>query len=239
MTIRAFATTISHETRLLETAYESVDCGISTMLSIGAYVKDRIKSACRLLRIYIDAALSICMGKAAEPIFLILGLSGAGKSTFCQFMSAECNFLHIEGDGLSEPGDATEADVGIDAKNPLQDNYLDRIRKTVRARNKKGAIIGFTSDTYLSPLTCRALRASNCKVVYFVGKPELCAQRFLNRETGLNRGLDGLHWIQYNYPLIVFLGRKRGALRKYCVDVFDEVGHWRGHIAILNQINGM
>ena len=138
------------------------------------------------------------------PILLILGPSGAGKTTLADLLERNLNFLHINFDrqkeqdspqenGVDKEGLRKEWDVFLVDRNPQL--LVEAIRARIQRLGRHGATITCPSGIAITGGPCDGCRFSknylaamksdgiNCVVLY--GTREECLASFLSRIDGL------------------------------------------------------
>src|ERR1700682_877827 len=111
-------------------------------------------------------------------VWLILGPSGSGKSSFGQWLAAERNWLHLEIDRYRE-GD------GIDLNNlrrEWNEFYLHRnaecfggvLRKRIEANSRSQSALTFPGDLVLSPDHMIAAHSAGIRTIYLYGSAAHC-----------------------------------------------------------------
>ena len=115
-------------------------------------------------------------------IVLVMGVSGAGKTTIGGLLAAALGGQYIEGDGFHPPANLAKMRLGL----PLSDEdrlpWLQALGKALQAAGRKGAPVVFG---------CSALRESyrqllrafcpQCQIVWLRGSPELVVARIGGR----------------------------------------------------------
>lgn len=115
-------------------------------------------------------------------MILIMGVSGAGKTTIGGLLAAALAWQYIEGDGFHPPANLAKMRRGL----PLSDEdrlpWLEALGKALQAADRKRASV---------VLGCSALRESyrqlirafcpQCQIVWLRGSPELVAARIEGR----------------------------------------------------------
>jgi cytidylate kinase len=140
--------------------------------------------------------------KIITPIILLMGPSGAGKTTLANLASDEHNYLHIDFDLWG--GDTEEIKPFKEAWRTFKDDHTISDLKTlveekVSAENKTGAILSFPSDDMVvdSRLIELAVKAG-IYPVYLYAPAEKCLETFIAREKINGRGLPAEHWQKCN-----------------------------------------
>lgn len=161
-------------------------------------------------------------------IWLVVGVSGAGKSHFSEYAAGRLGFFHYEidqtpHDGISHFGLRTEWDKFIDEfdSGPL----IRELTKRSCMSGCPGAILSFPANL-IGELTADHIRALDGKVqlIVLTGQPELCKRAFLKREQQTGRNYSASVWEANNRSLYDVMAQDW--LAPYLVEVFDINGEW-------------
>ena len=160
-----------------------------------------------------------------RKIWFILGLSGAGKTYFSDYLAKRDNLLHINIDehGIDRYGlrPAWELFERTKATAPLVEAITEHYQKAA----KSGAVLSFASD-YIIRRESIAVLKNDVRIIYMSGARENCLMSFLEREEKTPRvpaeknKTD--HWNIHNEKLLQQIYMPD--LTPYTVDVFIESG---------------
>jgi hypothetical protein len=151
-----------------------------------------------------------------DPILLILGPSGVGKTTIGEALAKQTHMLHLDfdqypKDGVDEEGLRAEWDAFLEQRPAA---LADAVLAKVDAGSFRGAVITCPSGVVLSG--DEILDAERCgfRAVVLFGPPAACRAAFLN---GPHSGLGAAHWDLNNRRYAVFGSPE---LESYRVAVF-------------------
>lgn len=136
------------------------------------------------------------------PVLLVLGLSGAGKSTMGRLVHENLGFLHLELDVYPSGADIDRGNL----RQEWDEFYLRNLpgplaaalRRRARSAGAKGVIATFPSSVVFSEIQLGAADAEAMAVLVLYGTVAECLEAYLERETRLQRGLDTAHWHRHN-----------------------------------------
>lgn len=183
--------------------------------------------------------MAIRRNRPRKKIWFILGLSGAGKTHFSNFLAAQYDFLHlnIDEDGIDSCG-LEQAWALFEQKGSLKP-LIRAITAQYRSAKKAGAVLSFTSVHFIPIDKIRALKRVAI-VAYLFGDEQKCQDSFLQREAVEQRvtpGVDKL--VSWNYANAALLGHlKQAPYGRYTVKVFRANGDRKSPEEIYNEING-
>jgi ribose 5-phosphate isomerase A len=123
------------------------------------------------------------IGEGRAPILVLMGVSGAGKTTIAEELRARLGWPFEDGDALHPTANVEKMAAGVPLTDADRKPWLDSVESWIdgqRARNQPGII------------TCSALKRSyrriiignrpEVQLVYLRGRPDLIAQRIANRK---------------------------------------------------------
>jgi hypothetical protein len=176
------------------------------------------------------------------PIWLILGPSGAGKTSFGQFLATEKNWLNLEIDQFTHPGDPPVDGINYHHLRAPWDRFYahhdasdlhSEISTRIACQEKVGCILTFPSGVVLSTAHLQAsIMFLSVWVLY--GTAADCMQAFLKREAVLSRGLDLNHWINNNWQTYFLFSLP--PLGPHRVNVFTPQGDRRSHADTFDEL---
>jgi adenylate kinase family enzyme len=170
-------------------------------------------------------------------IWFVLGPSGAGRSTFCEWLGSKTEWRHYEidcwgVDGIDLHELRAEWDLFLNAGkiHPL----AGEIGRRVAEARKEHAVLSFPSQLVLRSVRLRAAAEAGIRVVYLYGSPQDCLNSFLEREGMNGRNLTAEHWKRFNVCLYQEISKPEyakhivsafanGGVRKTCAEIFAEM----------------
>lgn len=182
-------------------------------------------------------------------IWFILGLSGAGKTYFANYLSKKQRWLHMDIDRLCILGSNAYGD-GLDnykLKKVWSDFIVDKVAAPLvraitdhyRSAQKDGAVLSFPSNYVIGTEDIKRIE-KDIRVTYLFSSRENCLKAFLNREKArpmVPPGKDkGAHWNEYNTDMLCHLSVPCPASCK--VDTFYETGVRKAAERIYTEITG-
>jgi hypothetical protein len=155
-------------------------------------------------------------------VWLILGPSGAEKSSFGKWLAAKRNWLHLEIDQYLQDG--------IDLQN------LRALQQRVAANSRMSCVLTFSGCLVLPPERIVAGAQPGIRTIYLYGSAAHCITEFLKREqkSGRRLGLD--HWISNNYQNGAYIEMSKPALARYRVRVFTHMGTRIPHVEVFETL---
>jgi hypothetical protein len=183
------------------------------------------------------------MSQPASPdqpisIWFIFGISGAGKSHFCEWLQAAKGWLHLEidlhpKDGIDEHGLRGEWNAFFNQREPK--GLIDILRARGTQVGSTGVVLSFPGNV-ISYITADHIKscAKQVTFAFLSGDPKFCLRSFLQREQGTVRRLGQPHWEGNNKPL--FQKLKEPAVRGYVVDAFNANGSRKSTDALYAEI---
>lgn len=171
-------------------------------------------------------------------IVFILGPSGAGKTTFCEYLSDQHNWIHMNHD---------DNDPRLPNKNPLEiEEELElfvsgfkvrplyrKIRNEFMWRTRPGIVLSFPSNFVISVDHIRAAKGY-FKILYLYGNQQNCLNAFHERERLISRDFGEDHWRYYNHKTYEALDGP--GLRPWIIDAFHQDGTRKSMAKIYEQI---
>ncbi|MFA5113418.1 MAG: hypothetical protein WC529_03865 [Candidatus Margulisiibacteriota bacterium] len=174
-----------------------------------------------------------------KKIWFILGLSGAGKTHFSNFLAAQHDFLHlnIDENGIDSYG-LEQAWALFEQKGSIEP-LISAITARYRSAKKAGAVLSFTSVHFIPIDKIRALKKVAI-VAYLFGGRQKCRDSFLRREETEQRLPPEINKAKnWNIANRELLGRLAQPIyRRYMAGVFRANGDRKTPEALYNEING-
>jgi hypothetical protein len=182
-------------------------------------------------------------------IWFIVGLSGAGKTYFANYLSKKRRWLHLDIDRLCIIGSNAYGD-GLDnykLKKVWSDFIVDKVTAPLvgaitdqyRSAQKDGAVLSFPSNYVIGMEHIKRIE-KDIRVIYLFSSRENCLKAFLNREKTKSMVPPGkdknAHWNEYNADMLYHLSVLCPASCK--VDTFYETGVRKTAERIYTEITG-
>jgi adenylate kinase family enzyme len=164
----------------------------------------------------------------SDPIWFVFGLSGAGKSHFCEQLRARRNWVHLDIDHYR--ADAIDFHHLRSEWNAFYHNshsnpkpLIKELRQRCQQAAADGIVLSFPSNLikYIKAEHIKAC-GSEVKFIFFSGAPEFCIKAFLAREVESGRRLNKGHWYDNNETLYCALASIH--LRQRTIDTFTGDG---------------
>ena len=166
-----------------------------------------------------------------DRILLVLGPSGAGKTTIGEALAKQAHMLHLDFDqspknGVDEEGLRSEWDAFVDRR---PDVLAGAVLARVNAGSFRGAVITCPGGVVLSRDEILGAERCGFRAAILFGPPAACRAAFLN---GSHGGLGAAHWDDNNkhyaafgspeledYRVAVFRGSDRRPVSEILVEV--------------------
>jgi hypothetical protein len=156
------------------------------------------------------------------PIIMLLGPSGSGKTTLAKWLAEDFQFLHLDNDKWHERTDIDSEGLQEQWKHFYEGGHVDKlaaaIYKHVSKSRKRGAVLSFPSDVFLSINHILEAERFGIRTLVLYGPREKCLQAFLNREGITGRKLDETHWEKHNEKFYLYYNRS--SLVPYRLEIF-------------------
>lgn len=168
---------------------------------------------------------------------LLVGPSGAGKTTIGEWAQEDLGLLWLEADVWGADGIN-----GLRLRHQWDAFFYDgephRLANTLRLRAKRlrraGAILTLSSTVLLSPAQVESARAVGLTVAVAWGAAEACLGALMAREEKLQRGIGENHWRQYNRECLWEYGRSVYADIR--LETFNHNGSRRARTGIMADL---
>ncbi len=180
------------------------------------------------------------MSSAVEqrPIWLVLGPSGSGKSSFGQWLAGERDWLHLEIDRYPD-GDGIDLNsLRLEWDDFYGKRIADGLSKAVQRRlqaNKTGTALTFPGNLILDLDHIRAAANAGMSTVYLYASAADCITAFLQREQQTGRKLSLNHWIAHNRDS--YMQMSGPAFAPYRINVFTDAGARRAHTEVFERLS--
>ena len=155
-----------------------------------------------------------------KPIGMLLGPSGVGKTTVCQYAEEHLDWLWIELDRSSGPRDRRHDHLPHPKESAT--GFFTKLRIRINESDHRGALISCPSTTIIGEPVAAQLAAIGVHVIYLCGSTDLCIERFLQREAATGRNLTLAYWNENNADMLRFQESLRGDSSIKRVAVHDD-----------------
>jgi hypothetical protein len=174
-------------------------------------------------------------------IWLILGLSGAEKSSFGEWLATKRNWLHLETDVFNEDPDAD----GINLHNLRSewDDFFERrnakplretLQKRLQAESRSDAVLTFPSNWVPSREHIDAALQEGIRTIFLYGSKADCLRSFLLRQKKGDTKLKTQHWRRNNSDQHALMGQSQYDAHR--VQVFGPTGNRRSHVEVFAEL---
>jgi len=123
------------------------------------------------------------MGAVHTGLYVIMGVSGSGKSLIGAMFARALDVEFVEGDDLHPPDNVSRMAAGIPLTDENRRGWLtkiaDRLRDAKRAR--LGLVVSCSALKRIYRDLLRSVAAADVRFVYLAGSRELLAERMANR----------------------------------------------------------
>src|SRR5213594_3901124 len=123
------------------------------------------------------------MGAVHTGLYVIMGVSGSGKSLIGAMFARALDVEFVEGDDLHPPDNVSRMAAGIPLTDENRRGWLtkiaDRLRDAKRAR--LGLVVSCSALKRIYRDLLRSVAAADVRFVYLAGSRELLAARMANR----------------------------------------------------------
>jgi gluconokinase len=116
-------------------------------------------------------------------LYVIMGVSGSGKSTIGPLLARELDIQFVEGDDLHPPDNVRRMAAGIPLTDDDRRGWLIRIADRLRAAKhaKVGLVVSCSALKRIYRDLLRSVGATDLRIVYLAGSRDLIAERTGNR----------------------------------------------------------
>src|ERR1700704_6363394 len=123
------------------------------------------------------------MGAVHTGLYVIMGVSGSGKSLIGAMLARALDIQFVEGDDLHPPDNVKRMAAGIPLTDDNRRGWLvaiaDRLREAKRP--KVGLVVSCSAPKRIYRDLLRSVGATDLRFVYLAGSQELLAERMANR----------------------------------------------------------
>lgn len=171
------------------------------------------------------------------PVWLILGPSGTGKSSFGEWLAAKQNWLHLEIDQYPKDGITLynlRAEWVDFYENGNPNGFAEALQHHLKAAAKARAVLTFPGNLVLCPDRVIAASQAGLRTIYLYASADYCITAFLNREQQNGRNLDLVHWSSNNSRSYIQMSDP--AFAPYRIHVFTSTGTRRRHNAVFKAV---
>jgi|WetSurMetagenome_2_1015567.scaffolds.fasta_scaffold266787_1 hypothetical protein len=171
-------------------------------------------------------------------ILFILGPSGVGKTTFCEYLSNQHNWIHLNHDD-NDPQLPNKNQLEIEKElNLFVSNFnvwplYCKIRNKFMWRTRPGIVLSFPSNFLISANHIRAAKGY-FKILYLYGNQQNCLNAFNERERLNGRNFSEYHWHYYNRKTYEALDCP--SLRPWIIEAFHQNGTRKSMAKIYDKI---
>ncbi len=170
-------------------------------------------------------------------IWLILGPSGTGKSSFGKWLAAERDWLHLEADRFREDGIdllnlRAEWDEFYYRGNPAGLDNAVQIR--LEANSKTFGVLTLPGRVILSVDQMLAATKAGMRTIYLYGSAAHCISAFVNRERRTPRGLHLIYWLDQSR--CSYMRMSEPDFDPYRIHVFTHIGTHRPHADVFDEL---
>jgi hypothetical protein len=172
-------------------------------------------------------------------ILMVLGPSGAGKTTFAEYLQTHHRWLYFEIDEYADGGDGIDIyglrpswNLFYENRNPS--DLAAELRRQAKQRGAQRCVMSFSSCLVLRTDHIAAAEKESIGVAYLYGSAACCINSFLDRERNSGRDLKLDHWLQHNAGSYIEMSRPE--FEKYRTHVFNIRGEHRPHAEVLRDI---
>jgi gluconokinase len=116
-------------------------------------------------------------------LYVIMGVSGSGKSLIGAMLARALDVEFVEGDDLHPPDNVKRMAAGIPLTDDNRRGWLTRIAERLRAAQRAGLglVVSCSALKRIYRDLLRSAGASDLQFVYLAGSRELLAERLANR----------------------------------------------------------
>jgi gluconokinase len=116
-------------------------------------------------------------------LYVIMGVSGSGKSLIGAMLARAIDVEFVEGDDLHPPDNVKRMAAGIPLTDDNRRGWLTRIAERLRAARRAGLglVVSCSALKRIYRDLLRSAGASDLQFVYLAGSRELLAERLANR----------------------------------------------------------
>ena len=98
--------------------------------------------------------------KPTQPVIIVMGVSGVGKSTIAEALDKQLHWPFQEGDALHPPSNVQKMHAGIPLTDEDRAPWLAAIKDWIDARGADTAVLYLATSPHLFPAICEQLGAA-------------------------------------------------------------------------------
>jgi hypothetical protein len=172
-------------------------------------------------------------------MWLILGPSGVGKSSFGAWLAVERNWLHLEIDRFPEDGInlhnlRTEWNEFCERGNPGL--FAEVLQRRLAASSKTNCVLTFPGCLILPPGRIVGAAKLGVRTIYLYGSAAHCITAFLEREEKKDNRLGLDHWISNSHKNGAYIEMSKPALAPYRIHVCTHMGERIQHAKVFEAL---
>lgn len=118
----------------------------------------------------------------SEPIYVLMGVSGCGKTSVGEAVAADLGFEFIEGDALHPPANVEKMAQGIPLNDEDRFPWLDRIGARIAEADGHGLVVSCSSLKKIYRERLRSFAKEPLTFVFLKGSEELLTERMARRK---------------------------------------------------------
>lgn len=127
-----------------------------------------------------DATVAAPGAEALQPVLVIMGVSGSGKSTIAEALAAQLGWDFAEGDALHPESNVEKMAAGIPLDDADRWPWLEKVASWIRAHTDAGRP-GIITCSALKRVYRDVLRGPDVVFVHLRGDAELIGERITHR----------------------------------------------------------
>jgi len=123
------------------------------------------------------------MAAAHGGLYVIMGVSGSGKSLIGAMLARALDIDFVEGDDLHPPDNLKRMAAGIPLTDDNRRDWLNRIADRLRDAKRAGIglVVSCSALKRIYRDLLRSVGSADLRFVYLAGSPEVLAERMANR----------------------------------------------------------
>ena len=120
-------------------------------------------------------------GAAAAVSVVLMGVSGAGKTTIGRRLADALGMEFVDGDDFHDPASIARMRAGFALEDADRLPWLDRLNSEVAQRERQGRGVVLACSALRASYRERLLRETCARLIYLRGEPALIAARLATR----------------------------------------------------------